>query len=181
MDTGDTRRLARRTGLLPRDKSTFPPENRVKENSPSREGFLEVETCKPGPVVRDNPWGHLLPSRGPSPLPRVGVSGWPRPCPRLCLTWSPGEVAATLVWRRAGHTQVHTPWCSLGPKRPLGTVIPLRVSTVRDFGRPLWALPHLPSPRPPGGIREPLLLDSLCARGLISPASRPVGPLPRLC
>lgn len=136
-----------------------------------------METCKPGPAVRDNPWGHLLPSGGPGSLPRVGVSGWPRPCPRLCLTWSPGEVAATLVWRRAGQTEVHTPWCSLGPKRPLGTVVPLRVSTARDSGRPLWALPHLPSPRPPGRIQEPLLLDSLCARGLISPASRPVGPL----
>ena len=140
-----------------------------------------METCKPGPAVRDNPWGHLLPPWGPDPLPRVGVSGWPRPCPRLCLTWSPGEVAATLVRRRAGQTQVHTPWCDLGPKCPLGTVVPLRVSTARDFGWPLWALPHLPSPRPPGGIREPLLLDCLGARGLISPASRPVGPLPCLC
>lgn len=66
-----------------------------------------METCKPGPAVRDNPWGHLLPSGGPGSLPRVGVSGWPRPCPRLCLTWSPGEVAATLVWRRAGQTSTH--------------------------------------------------------------------------
>lgn len=44
-----------------------------KTNSHSRESFLEVEASEPGPAVRELR-GHLLCSRGPSPLLLAGLS-----------------------------------------------------------------------------------------------------------
>lgn len=46
--------LVRRRWLLSRNKSNFSSrEGGVKEASPSRKGFLEVETFEPGHKVRD--------------------------------------------------------------------------------------------------------------------------------
>lgn len=54
MEGGTTGHLGERGYLFSRNKYTANSgKDRVKENSQSREGFLEVETLEPGHEVRD--------------------------------------------------------------------------------------------------------------------------------